>query len=70
MKHMALGTVKYPDDCSVDSGHVSQHIYHIVYLSSKGPSDCAIDTEGRQTVDGGEVDHMIQNDLFLFSFLR
>lgn len=51
MKHMALGTVKYLDDCSVGSGYLSQHIYHVVYLSSKGLSDCATDTEGGQTVD-------------------
>lgn len=42
---MALGTVKYLNDWRVGSDNLSQHVYHVVYLSSKGPSDCAVDIE-------------------------
>lgn len=48
MKHTVLGTEKYLDDCRVGSDYLARHIYHVVYLSSKGPTDCVFDIE----VDG------------------
>lgn len=52
IKQLALGAVKYPDDHSVSSHYLSQHIYLVVYLSSKGSTDCTVDIE----IDGQKVD--------------
>lgn len=54
IKQLALGAVKYPDDHSVSSYYLSQHIYHVVYLSSKVSADCTVDIEiDRQKADWG-----------------
>lgn len=45
--------VKYFDDCSGRSDSLSQPSYHVVYLSSKGPADCAADID-KQIVDSGQ----------------
>lgn len=64
MKHFALGTFKFLTVMICGPDNLSQNIYHEVYLSSKGPTDCAVDIEAdRQTVDGGEVNHMIRSAL-------
>lgn len=45
MKQLALGAAEYLGGCTVGSDILSQHIYRSVYLSSKGPSDCALNVE-------------------------
>lgn len=45
MKHTVLGTVKCLHHCAVGSDYLSRYFYHIVYLNSKGPTDCAVDVE-------------------------